>query len=81
MIISKNPFWPRHAFLFKGGGGTPATPAPPAAPPSSTSVEVTQAKRDARKQQQQRAGISSTVLAGETGGLAGTEQKKTLLGG
>lgn len=64
---------------FKGGR-TPATPAPPAAPPSSTQVEVTQAKRDARKQGQQRAGITSTILAGETGGY-GSDQKKTLLGG
>lgn len=68
-----------HAFCFKGGSA-PATPAPPAAPPTSTQVEVTQAKRDARKQGQQRAGITSTILAGETGGY-GSEQKKTLLGG
>lgn len=72
----------QHAYRFKGGGGTPATPAPPAAPPSSTQVEVTQAKRDTRKQAQNRAGITSTILAGETGtGGYGTEQKKTLLGG
>jgi hypothetical protein len=70
----------RHAFAYKGGGGTPATPAPPAAPPTSTQVEVTQAKRDARKQNQQRAGITSTILAGETGGYQ-DQQKKTLLGG
>ena len=72
--------FPRHAFAHKGGGGAPAVPPPPAAPPSSTSVEVQQAKRDTRKQNQARAGISSTVLAGETGGYS-SDQKKTLLGG
>lgn len=65
-----------------GGGAAPKVPAPPAPPPSSTAVEVTQAKRDTRRQEQRRTGISSTILAGETGGY-GTDPaaKKTLLGG
>ena len=61
-------------------GGSPKTPPPPAPPPSATSVEVKQAKRDMRRQGQQKAGISSTVLAGETGGY-GDQDKKNLLGG
>lgn len=68
----------RHAFAFKGGSA-PKPPPPPAPPPTATKVEVTQAKRDARMQNQQRAGITSTILAGETGGYS-DQQKKTLLG-
>lgn len=55
-------------------------PPPPAPPPSATNVEVKQAKRDMRKQQQNKAGLASTVLAGETGGYQ-DQNKKTLLGG
>lgn len=66
-----------------GGGGSNAQPArsiaPPAAPPSATSVEVSQAGRDQRKQAAKRRGMRSTVLAGETGGYE-PGQKATVLG-
>jgi hypothetical protein len=85
-----NPHFPRHAFVFKGGLGAAAnTPiaAPPAPPASESSLEVTQAKMDARKQAKNRQGIASTILAGGLSGNSNTSApaaaggKTTLLGG
>lgn len=83
MNISR-PFFPRHAFVFKGGGGgggsvaapapsytaPAATPKPPAAVPPVTerTVEVEAAARQTRIDAKKRKGLRSTLLAGETGG-------------
>lgn len=61
----------------------PKMPAPQAiAPPvTSSAVEVNQAKRDNQRQNTQRKGYASTVLAGEsTGYAANPGEKKTVLG-
>jgi hypothetical protein len=78
-----NPFFPRHAFVFKGGGGggaatpayqapaaTPATAKPPAAIPPVTerTIEVETASRQSKVDAKKRKGLRSTLLAGETGG-------------
>ena len=62
--------------------GTPVVPAGPqtAAPPASDkSSEVRDAQREARRKAGRRKGYLSTLLARETGGYQGGEQK-TLLG-
>lgn len=83
-----HPYFPRSTSLFKGSN-PPAGPiqAPPAPPPSESSIEVTQAKIDAKKQAKARGGYQSTVLAGNTTpAAAGQDQtnpggKNTVLGG
>jgi hypothetical protein len=90
MNINK-PLFPSHAFVFKGGGGggTPAIGAPPAPAASATSVEVTQAKIDAKRQAKARSGYNSTVLGsadegsakGSLAPAAGGNGKTALLGG
>lgn len=84
-----NPFWPKHAFKFKGSP-TPSAPdavAPPPAPPIATATEVMQAKLDARRNAQRKQGINSTILSkGSLGGSdsqnkVATQQKSTLMGG
>lgn len=87
-----NPFFPRHAFVFKGGGGggTPAASAPvyqapaavskpPAAVPPVTerTIEVEMASRDSKLAAKKRKGFRSTLLAGETGGYAGPATDQT----
>lgn len=78
------PFFPCHAFVFKGGGGgsaaspstvyqqpTPAAPTkPPAAVPPVTerTIEVEMASRESKLAAKKRKGFKSTLLAGETGG-------------
>lgn len=81
-----NPFFPRHAFLFKGGASIPAGPvqAPPAPPAAETSTAVTEAKLDAKRQAKARHGLNSTILAGDTAGqldAANPGGKSTVLGG
>lgn len=95
MTSRSTELFPRYAFASKtgggggGGGGTTVSSTPP--PPSVTSVEVQQAKRDAKKQAGKRKGTQSTILAGETGGVnpmasgslgssAPDQRKNTLLG-
>lgn len=87
-------FFPRHAFVFKGGGGAAPAPVyqapaavakPPAAVPPVTerTVEVEAASRQTKIDAKKRKGLRSTLLAGETGGYQAApegEQKKTLLG-
>jgi hypothetical protein len=69
---SLNPFFPRHAFVFKGGGGgAPAMPAPPAPPATATSTEVVQAKIDAKRNAKSKTGIDSTILGSASGGGSG----------
>lgn len=79
-----NPFFPRSTCLFKGGAsGTPAMPAPPAPPATSTSVEVTQAKIDAKRQAKAKQGVNSTILGGASADAMAPAAggKNTLLGG
>lgn len=77
-----------YRFMGFGGGGAPKQPAipPPIPPVTSTNADVQQAQTDTRVQAARRKGLQSTILAGETGGTAGTSgfpqlQTKTLLGG
>lgn len=79
----------KYAFRYKmgGGGGQQQIQASPP-PATAQSVEVQDAQRDARKQAAKRKGMTSTVLAGETGGYKpqsamGTtgQQKSTILAG
>jgi hypothetical protein len=97
-------FFPPNAYAFKGGAGampsttyvqqqapapTLQTPTPPAPPATTSSMEVNQARLDARRQAGAKKGLQSTILAGATGGqsesrngLATTSTgKATLLGG
>jgi hypothetical protein len=46
----------------------PAPAPPPPPPPSTSSADQQEAGTEARRQAQQRRGIKSTILAGETGG-------------
>lgn len=90
------PFWPRHAFVFKGGAAAPSAaniPAPPAPSASTSAPEVVQQQQDARKNAARKQGINSTILAGglasnpftgdkSSAGLTGSGGgKTTLLGG
>jgi hypothetical protein len=67
-----NPFWPKHAFLFKGGSPAPAiasAPVPIAAPPvTGTSAEVIQAQQDYASQNLLKKSVKKTIYAGDTGG-------------
>lgn len=69
--MSHNPFWPRHAHLFKGGSAPvqqlpdPIAPTPPV---SASSQAVTDVQTNLKKQQLRRRSISSTMYAGATGG-------------
>lgn len=68
-----NPFWPRHAHLFKGGSPVvqqiQSAPVPlPAPPVTSTSREVIQAEQDLAQQNLVKKSIKKTILAGDTGG-------------
>jgi hypothetical protein len=81
-------FLERVTFRFMGGGGAPRQAAvpPPIPPVTSTNTDVQQASADVKLQNARRKGLQSTILAGETGGTAGTSgfpqlQTKTLLGG
>lgn len=63
----------------------PEPPPPPPPPPQRSSFEVDQASTTARRDRQRRRGISSTILAGETGGYGGALSgqlggQKTMLG-
>ncbi len=62
---------------------TPVIPAPPPPAATQTSVEVTQAKLDAKRQAKAKTGINSTILAGSDslGGAMPGAGKNTLLGG
>jgi hypothetical protein len=78
----------RVTFRFMGGGGAPRQAAipPPIPPVTATNTDVQQAQTDTRIQASRRKGLQSTILAGETGGTAGTSgfpqlQTRTLLGG
>lgn len=80
-----HPFFPRCTSHFKGST-PPAGPiqAPPAPPASETSIEVTEAKLDAKKQAKARTGFNATVLAGPFTPSAGGDNpggKNTVLGG
>ncbi len=70
---------------FKGGaGGTPQVPAPPSPAATESSLEVTNAKMDAKTLAKRKMGIGSTILAGDTSSLQskyGDGSKTTLLGG
>ena len=68
----------------------PTRTASAAPPPTETRTEVTQAKRDTRRQAQRKRGMQATILAGETGGFRRQIEEnqtsaagggKTLLGG
>ena len=66
----------------KGGGTTTVQSSAP--PPTNQSVEVQEAQREARRQAAKRKGMTTTVLAGETGGyqpMGATGAKPTVLGG
>ena len=67
-----HPPWPRHAFLFKGGGGASAiqsAPVPTPAPPvTSSSAEVIQAEQDTAQQNLLKKSVKKTIFAGDTGG-------------
>lgn len=84
-----HPFFPRHAFVFKGGSSSsvPAgpIPAPPAPPASTSDIAVTEAKMEAKKQAQQKRGITSTILGGEAAAAPGAPNpssgKNVILGG
>lgn len=81
MNFTTNPYWPKHAFKFFGGGassGAPQQVYAPTPPVTQTAPEISQAKTDARRQASRRQGYASTLLAGETGGTQ--DQKKSLLG-
>lgn len=72
MNIAINPFWPKHAFKFKGGGSKPVVPK--AIPPvTTTATEVNDAERQARLAAAKRKGMQSTLLAGGDAG-AGMDQ-------
>lgn len=61
----------------------PPPPPPPPPAPTRAASEVEQAEQDKRRQAAQRKGMRSTLLAGETGGYAGSTPMggaKTLLG-
>ena len=74
MIISHNPFWPKNAFRFGGGGGNQAqqiesAPVPTPAPPvTANSAEVLQAEQDVAQQNLLKKSVKKTILAGDTGG-------------
>ena len=81
--------FPKHAFLFGGGGTTAApvtppitaVPVPPAAPPvTSTNAEVVQTQQDARRQALKKRGFSKAIYAGETGGWNGSGAAQGLAG-
>ena len=69
------PFWPRHHFLFKSGGGgqaqqIQAAPVPTPAPPvTSSSAEVIQAENDFAKENLLKKSVKKTIFAGDTGGF------------
>jgi len=86
-MINRQDFLSRMTVYYKGGGGGSSAPiiTSSAPPPTSTSVEVTQAKKDVKVQAARRKGIAATILAGETGGYknpfpAPAGGGKTLLG-
>lgn len=71
-----------HAKGGGGGGSQRVDSSPP--PPTTSSVEVQQAQRDAARQAAKRKGLTSTILAGETGGynpLQSASSGNNLLGG
>jgi hypothetical protein len=81
------PLFPPNAFRFKSGGGTDPKAGPIQAPPAPSaapaSVEVTQAKLDAKRNAKAKTGINSTILAGNEA-FAPAQQaggKNTILGG
>ena len=84
-----NPFFPKHAFKFKGStpASAPDAIAPPPAPPTATATEVMQAKLDSRRQASKKQGLNSTILSrGSLGSNEGAnapaaQQKSTILGG
>lgn len=73
---ANNPFWPKHAFVFKIGGPSvapqiAAAPIPAPTPPvSSTNAEVAQAEHDFAKQGLLKKSVKKTILAGDTGGYS-----------
>lgn len=72
--MKNNPFWPRHAFLFKGGN-QPAqqiqsAPVPlPAPPVTANAAEVIQAQQDFAQQNLVKKSVKKTIYAGDTGGF------------
>jgi hypothetical protein len=74
---NSNPFWPRHAFLFKGGGSSQAAaiqsaPVPTPAPPvTSSAAEVIQAENDIAKQNLAKKSVKKTIFAGDTHSMMG----------
>jgi hypothetical protein len=70
-MINSNPFWPRHAFLFKGGAqAIQSAPVPlPAPPVTASSAEVIQAQQDFAQQNLMKKSVKKTIYAGDTGGF------------
>jgi hypothetical protein len=71
-----NPFWPRHHFLFKSGGGNSqaqqiqSAPVPTPAPPvTANAAEVIQAENDFAKENLLKKSVKKTIFAGDTGGF------------
>ena len=70
----RNPFWPRHSFVFLGGGSSGAqavasAPVPTPAPPvTADDPAVIQAEQDLAQQNLIKKSVAKTILAGDTGG-------------
>lgn len=69
-----HPFFPKHTFLFMGGGGgvtqVQQAPVPTPAPPvTTTTPEVIQAQQDVLQQEMLKKSIKKTIYAGDTGGF------------
>ncbi len=69
-----NPFFPRHGFLFKGGGSQvqqiQSAPIPVPAPPvTSSAPEVLQARQDLAQENLMKKTIKKTIFAGDNSGF------------
>ena len=83
--VMRNPFFPRHSVLFKGGSSKSLDQAPsiPAPAPTTSNVDVQQKRREELKKQKKRRGLQSTIIAGREQALGGgiEPDKNVLLGG
>jgi len=66
-MINNDPFWPKHAFSFKGGGGTVDQIVPQATPPPVAELrDKSRSRRAAQIQNRRRRGLLSTILASDS---------------
>ena len=68
-----HPYWPKHNFLYLGGGSgasaIESAPVPTPAPPvTADNPAVIQAEQDLAQQNLIKKSVAKTILAGDTGG-------------